>query len=180
MAKACPDGEHECRFPHYRDHGGGMADFILYEQAREYNSTPEKWPKFNIPAIVCGYHFRKAEGCFRGTECAYAHWKPTGVMEGEWKYHDHGQIRKTRAYWMRGNCNKSAETCQFAHEETDEVAEVAPWANAALVCPFWFSNQYESGAPCSKGDRCKFSHQLGPKIAYNPRTKALPREYIRV
>jgi hypothetical protein len=168
----CPEGDEQCRFLHEVHPGVNLAPLKLHYQAREYEQRPEQWPKFNGTTIVCGFEYRHQEGCYRGYDCAYAHWKP---LRSKWRYHDKNM--KTCSFWARGICNKSAEQCAFAHEMLDEVAEIDAGSFFAITCPFWFREKYENGQPCNKGEKCKFAHEIRPTIAGNPRKGTPLRKY---
>jgi hypothetical protein len=170
--RICPEGAHECRFLHEKDPEKQVAAHALHQQARDYKKDPERRPKFNSPVIVCTFQFKNLNGCFREENCAFAHWKP---LKGGWEFHLHKTAeRKTCPYWAKGRCRFNAEQCEFAHEMLPEMADFAE--KPYLTCPFWYANQYEGMAPCTRGSNCTFAHELTPTIAYNPRTKSGPRK----
>jgi hypothetical protein len=143
----------------------------LHDEVREYKADHARWPKFDCPTIVCGHQYKGREGCFRNIEaCLFAHWKP---LKGEWKYHNQVKLNKTCTFWLSGDCYKTAEECEYAHEQLDEVAVHKP-----NTCPFWYDNYCGRGPPCLKGNGCKFSHEITPYIAFNPKTRAEPRKYL--
>lgn len=148
--RICPEGEGKCRFMHVPD-DMPVATSELHQQSRD----PGRLPKFQIPTIVCGHHYdkRSFDGCFRGDQCHFAHWKPVT----DYKYHD--RPLTTCKFWLQGRCNRAQGECLHDHIIDEEFQMVRSKAYD-LTCPFWLNGR------CKKIDaQCLYIHALRPQVA---------------
>ncbi len=129
----CPKSAAECPFEHYDTGVRGPHEHYVPM-------------KFMNPPLTCWYWYNTGICGKSSDECKFAHWNTGYIAEkrrgkprevdkpttlAEFLYPPESQRiaarvprnEKTCWFWVRGHCRKSAETCEFLHEDTGTVAD---------------------------------------------------------
>jgi hypothetical protein len=181
----CDKGDTGCWFAHWYPTKGPWVKYHLNDrttQPTKSDSEPqpqfEAQPPYDRP--VCRY-WQHSNCWLSAKKCRFLHEFPPSSLDAIQQRSPDStrkvsksslKVQKTCPFWLRGDCNRSDESCNFVHEQLAEVASFVPppvsgRSRYEKICPYW------ADGFCTKtAEKCKYLHEFidNTAIARKPGT----------